>query len=117
MQKQINPKDHVPPEDPNILNLIVSHYDCEKQHNLRQFSLLMYNNVNKLLQIYNIQNTSNVYVRAKAKRIAAFKCEAYVKTHKQWCSRQSTKHRTDRMDWYTNSLELQKIIDPIECKN
>ena len=21
------------------------------------------------------------------------------------------------MDWYTNSLELPKIIDPIECKN
>ena len=21
------------------------------------------------------------------------------------------------MDWYTNSLELPKLIDPIECKN
>ena len=26
--------------DPNITNLMVSHYDCAKQHNLRQFNLL-----------------------------------------------------------------------------
>ena len=31
---------YLPPDDPNITNLIVSHYDCEKQHNLRQFNLL-----------------------------------------------------------------------------
>ena len=27
-----------PPDDPNITNLMISHYDCEKQHNLRQFN-------------------------------------------------------------------------------
>ena len=26
-------------------------------------------------------------------------------------------YRTDRMDWYNNSLELSKFIDPIEFKN
>ena len=31
---------YVPPYDPNYTNLMVSHYDCEKQHNLRQFTLL-----------------------------------------------------------------------------
>ena len=31
---------HISPQDPNILNLMVSHYDCAKQNNLRQFSLL-----------------------------------------------------------------------------
>ena len=30
---------YLPPDDPNITNLMVSHYDREKQHNLRQFSL------------------------------------------------------------------------------
>ena len=38
----------------------------------------------------NIQHTrtqATVYVRAKAKRIKAFKCEAYVKTHRQYCTR------------------------------
>ena len=31
---------YLPPDDPNTTNLMVSHYDCEKQHNLRQFNLL-----------------------------------------------------------------------------
>ena len=31
--------DHVDPNDPHISDLSVSHYDCSKQHNLRQFSL------------------------------------------------------------------------------
>ena len=35
-----NPENHISPQDPNILNLMVSHYDCAKQKNLRQFSLL-----------------------------------------------------------------------------
>ena len=35
-----NPENQISPQDPNILNLMVSHYDCAKQNNLRQFSLL-----------------------------------------------------------------------------
>ena len=31
---------YLPPDDPKITNLMVSHYDCEKQDNLRQFILL-----------------------------------------------------------------------------
>ena len=31
---------YLPSDDPNITNLMVSHYNCEKQHNLRQFNLL-----------------------------------------------------------------------------
>ena len=27
-------------QDPNVINLMVSHFDCAKQNNLRQFSLL-----------------------------------------------------------------------------
>ena len=34
-----NPEIHISEQDPNILNLMVSHYDCAKQNNLRQFSL------------------------------------------------------------------------------
>ena len=30
----------LPSDDPNNTNLMVSHYDCAKQHNLRQFILL-----------------------------------------------------------------------------
>ena len=35
-----NPENRISEQDPNILNLMVSHYDCAKQNNLRQFSLL-----------------------------------------------------------------------------
>ena len=31
---------YLPSDDPKITNLMVSHYDCAKQHNLRQFNLL-----------------------------------------------------------------------------
>ena len=67
---------------------MVSHYDCEKQHNLRQFNLL---NVKQCtdapsnLQHANIQ--ACVYVRAKAKRIRAFKCEAYAKKNEKFASK------------------------------
>ena len=35
-----NSENHISQQDPNILNLMVSHCDCAKQNNLRQFSLL-----------------------------------------------------------------------------
>ena len=31
---------YLPSDDPNITNLMVSHYDCAKQNNLRQINLL-----------------------------------------------------------------------------
>ena len=36
------PENHISEQDPNILNLklMVSHYDCTKQNNLRQIRLL-----------------------------------------------------------------------------
>ena len=112
------PTDYVTPEDPNTSKLIVSHCDCAKQHNLRQCNLL---NLQQGQQApSNIQHTktqATVYVPAKSKRISAFKCEAYVKTHWQWCTRpRESVYRTDRIDWYTNSLELPEIIDPLDCK-
>ena len=46
-------ENYLPSGDPNITNLMVSHYDCEKQHNLRQFNLSYLNNAQKLHQIFN----------------------------------------------------------------
>ena len=69
---------YLPSDDPNITNLMVSHFDCAEQHNLRQFNLL---NVKQGTEApFNIQQANvqaRVYVRAKAKRFGAFKCEAY----------------------------------------
>ena len=35
-----NPENHISEQGPHIVNLMVSHYDCAKPNNLRQFSLL-----------------------------------------------------------------------------
>ena len=79
-----NSENHISEQDPNISNLMVSHFDCAKQNNSRQFSLL---NVEPCKQapsdIQHTKTQATVYVRAKAKRIKAFKCGAYFKTEKK----------------------------------
>ena len=114
-----NPENHISSQDPNILNLIVSHYDCAEQNNLRKFSLLNVEQCNQApSDIQHTKTQATVYARAKAKRIKAFKCEAYIKTEKVWCSQTfSSSRRYDRLQWGQNTLELPKILDPIECKN
>ena len=79
----ITPSDtenYLPSDDPNITNLMVSHYDCAKQHNLKQFNLL---NVKQCTEapsdIKHASVKARVYVRAKAKRIKALKCVADAK--------------------------------------
>ena len=81
--RPITPSDtenYLPSDDPNITNLMVSHYDCAKQHNLRQFNLL---NVKQCTEapsdIKYASVKARVYVRAKAKRIKANKFVAYAK--------------------------------------
>ena len=88
-KKPIEVKDtdnYLPPDDPNITNCMVSHYDCEKQHNWRQYNLL---NVKPCIEApSNIQHAkirARVYVRANTKRVKAFKCEAYAKKGRKVC--------------------------------
>ena len=76
-----NSENHIPEQDPNLLNFMVSHCDCVKQNNLRQFSLLSVEPCEQApSDIQHTKTQATVYVRAKAKRIKAFKCEAYIKT-------------------------------------
>ena len=110
---------YLPPDDPNITNLMVSHDDCEKQYKLRQFNLL---NVKPCTEApSNIQHAkvrARVYVRAKAKRVKAFKCEAYAKKERKICFQDSVKYRrVDRSVWNHNTLPLPITLDPLECKN
>ena len=112
-------ENYLPSDDPNITNLIVSHYDCAKQHNLRQFNLP---NVIQCTEApSDIKHASvkvRVYVRAKAKRIKAFKCVAYAKKEKKICFQGSVKHRcVDRTVWNHITLPLPYTLDPLECKN
>ena len=112
-------KNYLPSDDPNITNLMVSHYDCLKQHNLRQFNLL---NVKECTEapsdIKHARVKARVYVRAKAKRINAFKCVAYAKKERKICFQGSVKYRrVDRTVWNHNTLPLPVTLDLLECKN
>ena len=118
----ITPSDtenYLPSDDPNITNLMVSHYDCAKQHNLRQFNLLNVKQCTEALSdIKHASVKGRVYVRAKAKRIKAFKCVAYAKKERKICFQGSVKYRrVDRTVWNHNTLPLPVTLDPVECKN
>ena len=109
---------NIPSDDPNITNLMVSHYDCKKQHNLRQFNLL---NVKQCTEApSNIQHANvqaRVYVRARTKRVRAFKCEAYAKKEKKCFQGEIKYRRVDRTVWNHNTMPLPVTLDPLECKN
>ena len=109
---------YLPSDDPNITHLMVSQFDCEKQHNLGQFNLL---NVKPGTEApSNIQHASiraRVYVRAKAKRVKAFKCEAYAKKERQICFQGSVKYRrVDRTVWNHNTLPLIRHLNGTKNK-
>ena len=114
-----NTEDYLPSDDPCITNFMVSHYECEKQHNLRQFNLL---NVKQCTEVSSkIQHASvqaRVYVRAKAKRIKPCKCAAYAKKERKICFQGSVKYRrVDRTVWNHNTMPLPVTLDPLECEN
>ena len=118
----ITPSDtdnYLPSDDPNITNLMVSHYDCAKQHNLRQFNLLKVKQCTEApSDIKHASVKARVYVRAKTKRIKAFKCVAYAKKERKICFQGSVKYRrVDRTVWNHNTLPLPVTLDPLECKN
>ena len=118
----ITPSDtdnYLPSDDPNFTNILVSHYDCAKQPNLRQFNLL---NVKQCTEapsdIKHASVKARVYVRAKTKRIKAFKCVAYAEKERKICFQGSVKYRrVDRTVWNHNTLPLPVTRDPLECKN
>ena len=79
-------ENYFPSDDPKITSLMVSHYCCGKQHNIRLFNLL---NVKQSTEApSNIQHAyvkARVYVRAKLNvllsklNVRAYKCVAYAK--------------------------------------
>ena len=56
--------DHVDPNGTHISDLLVSHYDCSKQHNLRQFSLTRVQTCSQAPSSFeNTRAIVNVFVR------------------------------------------------------
>ena len=64
-----DPENYLLLDDPNITNLMVSHYDCAKQHNLRQFNLPAYMSEQRL----NASKLLNVLLMQRKKEKFAFK--------------------------------------------
>ena len=112
-------ENYLPTDDPNIKNLMVSHYDCAKQHNLRQFILLNLKQCTEApSDIKHASVKARVYVRAKAKRIKAFKCVAYAKKERKICFQGSVKYRrVNRTVWTHKKLPLPVTLNPLECKH
>ena len=76
----------LPPDDPNITNPMVSHYDCEKHHNWKQINLLNFKPCTEApSNIQHVKDKARVYVRVKAKFVKAFKCEAYAREGRKIC--------------------------------
>ena len=98
--------DHVDPNDPHISDLLVSHYDCSKPC------------VQAPSAFETTRAIVNVFVRAKAKRLRAWTCEAYVKREKFVCAQSDYKYRRhDRTDYHQNTMERPRTLDPTECKH
>ena len=105
---------YLPPGEPKILTLMVSRYNCEKQHNLSQFNL---SNVKQGTEAPSNTQHDNakarIYVRAKAKLVKAFKCAAYAKNERKICFQGSfSNKRVDRTVWNHNTLPLPITLDP-----
>ena len=120
----LSPVKHSSPDliddtDPNISQLLVSHYDCTHQNNLRQFSLTRVQQCSQAPSALEYTRViASVYVRAKAKRLKAWICEAKIKKERFMCSQTNVKYRRqDRTDYHLNTIERPFTIDPTECKN
>ena len=111
-------KDFIESDDPNISKLFVSHYDCSKQNNLRQFSLTRVQACEQApSSIEHTRTIANIYVRAKATRLKAWICNARTKRERFVCAQSDYKYRRhDRTDYHQNTMEHPIILDPAECK-
>ena len=81
---------------------MVSHYDCAKQHNLRQF---------------NILNVKQCTVAPSDIKHASVKDMLMLKKETKICFQGSVKYRrVDRTVWNHNTLPFPVTLDPSECK-
>ena len=112
-------KNYLPSDDPNITNLMVSHYDCAKQHNLRQFNLLKVKQCTEAPSDIKNASVKAVYMFEQKLNASKFsKCVAYAKKERKICFQGSVKYRrVDRTVWNHNTLPLPVTLDPAECKN
>ena len=110
-----NTKDFIESDDPNISKLLVSHYDCSKQNNLRQFSLTRVQACEQApSSLEHTRTIADVYVRAIATRLKAWICDAKTTRERLVCAQSDYRYRRhDRTDFYLNTIEQLIILDPM----
>ena len=65
-----NSENHISEQDPNILSVMVSHYECAKQNNSRQFSLLIVEPCKQAPSVIQHKKTqATVYVEQNQKEL------------------------------------------------
>ena len=111
--------DQVDPNDHHISDLLVSHYDCSKQHNLGQFSLTRVQPCSQAPSSFeSTRAIVNVFVRAQAKRLKAWTREAYVKRGNFVCAQSEYKYRRhDRTYYHQNTMERPRTPGLTEFKH
>ena len=83
-------------------DLLVSHCDCSKQHNTFE----------------STRAIANVFVRAKAKPLEAWSCEAHIKRENIVSAQFEYKYRRHvRTDYHQNTIERPRTLDTTECKH
>ena len=98
---------------------MVSHYDCAKHHNLRQFKLLKVNNALKHLQTLNTQVLKpELMVGPKLNALTLLSVSLMLKKERKIRFQGSVKNRRlNRTVWNHNTLPLHVTLDPSEAKN
>ena len=111
-------KNIVEPNDPQISDLLVSHYNCSKRKHFRQFSLTRDQTCEQApSSLDDTRVIADVYVRAKAKRLTAWICEAYTKRERFVSAQSDYKYRRhDHADYSINTMERPLPLDPTDCK-
>ena len=103
--------------DPNISKLLVSHYDCTKQNNLRQFSLTRVQPCTPApTSLEYTRVIASVYVRAKAKRLKAWTCEAYANKERFMCSQTNVKYRRHDRNHQKTLLNALSLLIQMNAK-
>ena len=111
-------------DDLHIFDLFLYHFDCSKQHNLRQFSLTPVQPWAQAPPVFeSARAIRNVFVRAKAKRLTVWTCDTFVKREKFVCPQSDDEHRRHyRSDYHQKTMERPTEcstgpLNPTECKH
>ena len=110
----------ITPGDPWITQLPGLRFVCSKEYNLRQFRLTQLQNCTQApSEIALIRKLAFVFIRAKKKRVQAFRCSAAFQKSRVFCapSAHCKSCRGDHIYWHTKSLPLPKKLRLNENKN